>query len=99
MGHCYRCNTVVEPNLSKQWFVKAKPLADKAADAVRKGETKIVPEVWEATYDWLDNIRDWCISRQIWWGHQIPAWTCGGCDAITVTHEDPAACPKCGSAT
>ena len=98
VGHCYRCNTVVEPNLSKQWFVKAKPLADKAADAVRKGETKIVPEVWEATYfDWLDNIRDWCISRQIWWGHQIPAWTCGGCDAMTVAMETPAACPKCGS--
>ncbi len=98
VGHCYRCGTVVEPNLSKQWFVKAKPLADKAADAVRKGRTKIVPETWENTYfDWLDNIRDWCISRQIWWGHQIPAWTCGECEQITVATATPTVCPECGS--
>ncbi len=97
VGHCYRCGTVVEPNLSKQWFVKARPLADKAADAVRKNETRIVPETWENTYfDWLDNIRDWCISRQIWWGHQIPAWTCRACDEVIVAMEAPGTCRACG---
>ncbi len=97
IGHCYRCHTVVEPNLSRQWFVSAGPLAKKAADAVRSGETRIVPDMWNATYfDWLDNIRDWCISRQIWWGHQIPAWTCGGCGELIVRTDDPDRCPKCG---
>ncbi|MFW5636313.1 MAG: valine--tRNA ligase [Thermodesulfobacteriota bacterium] len=98
VGHCYRCRTVIEPNLSRQWFVKAKPLADKAMKAVRKGETRIIPEMWTKTYfDWLENIRDWCISRQIWWGHQIPAWTCQDCGEQIVAMEDPTDCPKCGS--
>ena len=96
VGHCYRCNNVIEPNLSKQWFVKAKPLADKAIEAVKTGKTRIVPEIWTNTYfDWMNNIRDWCISRQIWWGHQIPAWTCQSCDHIIVAMETPTHCPKC----
>ncbi len=77
VGVCYRCKTVVEPNLSKQWFVRTKTLAERAALAVRGGETDFVPKTWEKTYfEWMDNIRDWCISRQLWWGHQIPAWHC-----------------------
>jgi len=97
VGHCYRCKTVVEPNLSKQWFVRIKPLAEKAIAAVQKGETKIIPPMWENTYyDWMNNIRDWCVSRQIWWGHQIPAWTCEACEEIVVAMEAPAACPTCG---
>ncbi len=97
VGHCYRCHTIVEPNLSKQWFVKAKPLADAAMAAVKEGRTRIVPETWANTYfDWLTNIRDWCISRQIWWGHQIPAWTCAGCGERVVEMEAPGACPGCG---
>ena len=97
IGHCYRCNTIVEPNLSRQWFVKVKPLAQKAIRSVEKGETKIVPEIWTKTYyDWMNNIRDWCISRQIWWGHQIPAWTCDGCGEVMVAMETPTSCSKCG---
>ncbi len=96
IGHCYRCNTVVEPNLSKQWFVKVKPLAQKAIDAVEQGKTRIIPEMWTKTYyDWMYNIKDWCISRQIWWGHQIPAWTCGSCDKIVVAVDTPTDCPFC----
>ncbi len=99
VGHCYRCKTVVEPNLSTQWFVKVKPLAEKAIQAVESGQTKIIPTNWTQTYyDWMHNIRDWCISRQIWWGHQIPAWTCEDCGEITVAMEDPTACGKCGAA-
>jgi len=99
VGHCYRCKTVVEPNLSTQWFVKVKPLAEKAIQAVENGQTKIIPTNWTQTYyDWMHNIRDWCISRQIWWGHQIPAWTCEDCGEITVAMEDPTACGKCGAA-
>jgi len=98
VGHCYRCKTVVEPNLSKQWFVRTKPLAEAAVAAVENGQTRIVPEVWVKNYyDWMNNIRDWCISRQIWWGHQIPAWTCEDCGGMTVVMEDPKACPTCGS--
>ncbi|MFO8082923.1 MAG: valine--tRNA ligase [Desulfobacterales bacterium] len=98
VGHCYRCKTVVEPNLSLQWFVKTKPLAQKALDAVKKGTTKIIPEMWTKTYDdWLENIRDWCISRQIWWGHQIPAWTCQSCQNLIVAMENPTVCTICGS--
>ncbi len=98
VGCCYRCNTVIEPNLSKQWFVKAKPLADKAIEAVESGKTRIIPTTWENTYyDWMRNIKDWCISRQIWWGHQIPAWTCGDCEEITVSMDTPETCVKCGS--
>ncbi|BBO80534.1 valine--tRNA ligase [Desulfosarcina ovata subsp. sediminis] len=98
VGHCYRCKTVVEPNLSRQWFVKAKPLAEKAIAAVETGKTRIIPESWTKTYyEWMYNIRDWCISRQIWWGHQIPAWTCQGCRRMVVALEAPDVCPDCGS--
>ncbi|MBU1055394.1 MAG: valine--tRNA ligase [Proteobacteria bacterium] len=98
VGHCYRCKTIIEPNLSKQWFVKVKPLAKKAIEAVENKRTRIVPEMWTNTYyDWMNNIRDWCISRQIWWGHQIPAWTCEKCLDLVVAMEAPATCPKCGS--
>ena len=98
VGHCYRCKTVVEPYLSKQWFVKAKPLAEPAMEAVRNGSIKIVPKFWENTYfEWMENIRDWCISRQIWWGHQIPAWTCKACSEIQVVRETPEKCSACSS--
>lgn len=100
VGHCYRCKTIVEPNLSKQWFVSAKPLAEKAIAAVKNKETRIIPEMWTNTYfDWLTNIRDWCISRQIWWGHQIPAWTCSKCAELVVAMEAPPTCPACGKAS
>ncbi len=96
VGHCYRCKTIVEPNLSLQWFVKTKPLAEPAIEAVRKGQTRIIPELWEKTYfEWMENIRDWCISRQIWWGHRIPAWYCDACGEVIVAKETPKACPKC----
>jgi valyl-tRNA synthetase len=88
---------MVEPNLSRQWFVKVKPLAQKAIEAVKSGRTRIIPDIWTKTYyDWLENIRDWCISRQIWWGHQIPAWTCEGCDEMIVCMEAPRSCTQCG---
>ena len=97
VGHCYRCKTVVEPNLSTQWFVKVKPLAEKAIQAVETGATTIIPANWTQTYyDWMHNIRDWCISRQIWWGHQIPAWTCEDCGEIMVAMEEPTSCRQCG---
>jgi valyl-tRNA synthetase len=97
VGHCYRCKSIVEPNLSRQWFVKAKPLAEPAIEAVQSGQTRIIPEAWAKTYyDWMFNIKDWCISRQIWWGHQIPAWTCADCGELIVAMEAPAQCPKCG---
>ena len=96
VGHCYRCQTVVEPTLSKQWFVSVKPLAEKAIAVVKEGQTKIHPKTWENTYfDWMYNIRDWCISRQIWWGHQIPAWTCEDCGELIVSNIDPEECTKC----
>jgi len=98
VGHCYRCKTVVEPNLSKQWFVRVKPLAEKAIAAVESGETRIIPDMWTNTYyDWMNNIRDWCVSRQIWWGHQIPAWTCDACGEVMVAMEAPQACRACDS--
>jgi valyl-tRNA synthetase len=97
VGHCYRCKTMIEPNLSRQWFVRTAPLAEKAIAAVKEGRTRIIPEVWAHTYfDWLENVRDWCISRQIWWGHQIPAWTCEDCGEVTVAMETPRTCAKCG---
>ncbi|MBA4394641.1 MAG: valine--tRNA ligase, partial [Desulfobacca sp.] len=97
IGHCYRCKTMIEPTLSKQWFVKVGPLAEEALAAVQKGETQIFPKSWENTYfDWMTHIRDWCISRQIWWGHQIPAWYCDNCSEIIVSVETPASCPACG---
>jgi valyl-tRNA synthetase len=98
VGHCYRCKTIVEPNLSIQWFVKTKSLAQTAMEAVREGSTRIVPDVWEKTYfEWMENIRDWCISRQIWWGHRIPAWYCEACGEVIVAKETPTSCPKCAS--
>ncbi len=98
IGKCYRCKTVVEPRLSKQWFVKIGPLAKPALEAVRQGKTKIIPENWVKTYEeWMTNIRDWCISRQIWWGHRIPAWYCASCGAVTVARSTPERCSQCGS--
>jgi len=98
LGMCYRCNTVVEPTTSIQWFVKVKPLADASVDAVRSERIKIYPKTWYNTfYSWMDNIRDWCISRQIWWGHRIPAWTCIDCGELIVETEDPDCCPRCTS--
>jgi valyl-tRNA synthetase len=99
VGHCDRCKTVVEPRLSTQWFVKIQPLADKANEAVRQKYIRFTPEMYEKTYfEWMDNIHDWCISRQLWWGHRIPAWHCAECHKITVARVDPTACAHCGSA-
>ena len=98
VGHCYRCHTVVEPYLSDQWFVKMKPLADKALAAWKKGDIVFYPKKWENTYShWLENIRDWCISRQLWWGHRIPVWYCEKCGQMIVSREDPTSCPKCNA--
>ncbi|MBQ1364263.1 MAG: valine--tRNA ligase [Clostridia bacterium] len=98
VGFCYRHeNTPVEPRLSEQWFVKMKPLAEPAIAAVKEGKTKFVPDRFSKIYyNWMENIRDWCISRQLWWGHRIPAWYCEECGEMTVSREDPACCPKCG---
>ena len=114
VGKCYRCQTVIEPYLTPQWFVKAGPLAEPAAEAVRQGRTRIVPEAWKNSYfAWMDNIRDWCVSRQIWWGHQIPAWYCADCNrslrsddvarvpagcAPVVARSAPDSCEACGGA-
>ena len=96
VGHCYRCDTVVEPRLSKQWFVRMKPLAGPAIEAVRSGRIQFVPARWDKVYfDWMENIRDWCISRQIWWGHRIPVYTCSSCTHEWAARTAPAACPKC----
>jgi valyl-tRNA synthetase len=98
LGKCDRCGTVVEPRLSEQWFVKVEPLAKKAIAAVESGEIAITPENYKQIYlNWMYNIHDWCVSRQLWWGHRIPAWTCGGCKEVMVARETPAQCPKCGS--
>ncbi len=98
VGECYRCKAVIEPYMSLQWYVKVAPLAREAIAAVESGRTRIVPRQWEKTYfEWMHNIRDWCISRQIWWGHRIPAWFCDDCDHITVSRQDPTACDRCGS--
>ncbi len=99
LGRCYRCKEVVEPLISKQWFVKVAPLAEKALKAVQDGSTRIIPEHWTKTYyEWMNNIRDWCVSRQIWWGHRIPAWTCQDCDQVIVAREEPLECPSCNGA-
>jgi valyl-tRNA synthetase len=98
VGKCYRCKSVVEPYLSKQWFVKTKPLAREAIKAVEESRTRILPKQWEKTYyEWMYNIRDWCISRQIWWGHRIPAWYCEDCEEVIVSETDPGECTKCSS--
>ncbi|MEZ4414269.1 MAG: valine--tRNA ligase [Gemmatimonadota bacterium] len=97
--HCYRCHTVVEPRLSEQWFVRMKPLAEPALQASRDGTVTFTPEHWQRVYEhWMENIRDWCISRQLWWGHRIPAWYCDDCDGTTVSVETPDACRHCGGA-
>jgi valyl-tRNA synthetase len=98
VGTCYRCDTVIEPILSRQWFVKMKPLAEPAIEAVRNGTIKFVPERFSKIYfNWMENIQDWCISRQLWWGHRIPAYYCQGCGEMTVAREQPDTCPICGS--
>ncbi len=98
IGKCYRCKTVVEPYLSPQWFVKTEPLAAPALAAVEDGRIRFTPKGWENTYfDWMRNIKDWCISRQIWWGHRIPAWYCDSCGHITVSRTDATTCAKCGN--
>ena len=98
VGTCYRCHRDVEPIISAQWFVKMKPLAEEALRVVNDGETKFVPERFTKIYtNWMENVRDWCISRQLWWGHQIPAWYCADCGHMTVSREDATCCEKCGS--
>ena len=98
VGTCYRCHNDVEPIISAQWFVKMKPLAEEAMRVVRDGEVKFVPERFSKTYlNWMENVHDWCISRQLWWGHQIPAWYCDDCGEITVDREEPTCCKHCGS--
>ena len=98
VGTCYRCHNDVEPIISAQWFVKMKPLAEEAIRSVNDGETKFVPERFTKNYmNWMNNIRDWCISRQLWWGHQIPVWYCAECGHMTCSREDPTCCEKCGS--
>jgi valyl-tRNA synthetase len=98
LGKCDRCGSVVEPRLSEQWFIKIQPLADRAIEAVESGEITIVPDNYRQIYlNWMNNIHDWCVSRQLWWGHRIPAWTCADCKEVTVARETPAKCPKCGS--
>ena len=96
VGKCYRCKTVVEPSLSLQWFLKMKPLAEPAIEAVRNHKVRIIPEMWEKVYfEWMENIRDWCISRQIWWGHRIPVWYCDACNSTYVSVEDLNTCEVC----
>ena len=98
VGSCYRCSTIVEPRISKQWFVKMKPLAKPAIDVVKNGEIKLIPGRFEKTYfNWMENIKDWCISRQLWWGHRIPAWYCDNCGETIVSRTDVEKCPKCNS--
>ena len=99
VGHCSRCGTVVEPLLSTQWFVKVEPLVGPAIDVVRNGGSRFIPERWEKSYfHWMENLRDWCISRQLWWGHRIPAWYCDDCDDMVVSRDDVTECPSCGGA-
>ncbi len=98
VGHCYRCHDIVEPYLSKQWFVKMKPLAKPAVDVVKKGRVKFTPNRWSKVYlNWMENIRDWCISRQIWWGHRIPVWYCQDCQKVLVEMKVPTQCSQCQS--
>ncbi|HEY55468.1 MAG TPA: valine--tRNA ligase [Dehalococcoidia bacterium] len=99
VGHCMRCQTVIEPIASQQWFIKTEPLAKPAIEAITSGRISIIPSRFTKVYlNWMENIRDWCISRQLWWGHRIPVWYCRGCGEITAAVDQPGACPKCGSA-
>ena len=96
VGQCYRCQTVIEPIISRQWFVRTRELAGPAIEAVEEGRIRIIPESWEKTYfEWMNNIRDWCISRQIWWGHRIPVWNCDDCGHVIVQVNEPSVCPEC----
>ncbi|OEF98316.1 valine--tRNA ligase [Desulfuribacillus alkaliarsenatis] len=98
VGHCYRCSTVIEPYLSDQWFVKMQPLAEPAIDVVKKNDVRFVPDRFTKIYlHWMENTRDWCVSRQLWWGHRIPAWYCADCNEVIVARETPSACTKCNS--
>ncbi|MFW6279134.1 MAG: valine--tRNA ligase [Bacillota bacterium] len=98
VGQCYRCDTVIEPLVSQQWFVKMDPLAEPAIEAVKNGDVTFVPERFERVYlNWMENIKDWCISRQLWWGHRIPVWYCQDCQEVIVRREEPTHCPECGS--
>ncbi len=98
VGHCYRCKTVIEPHLSWQWFVRIEPLAKQAINVVKKGRIRFIPSNWSKTYfEWMYNIHDWCISRQLWWGHRIPAWYCQECGQVIVSEETPSKCDECGS--
>jgi len=98
VGACSRCDTIVEPLVSVQWFVKPDALREAGLEPVRSGQVRFVPERWTKVYtDWIENLHDWCISRQLWWGHRIPAWTCSACGEMTVARDDPRSCPKCGS--
>ena len=98
VGTCYRCHDTVEPRVSKQWFVKMEPLAAPAVKVVREGQTRFIPERFDKIYyNWMENIKDWCISRQLWWGHRIPAWYCQDCGELIVAKDAPKLCPKCGS--
>ncbi len=100
VGSCYRCNSVVEPRISKQWFVKMEPLAKPAIESVKNGDITLIPSRFEKTYyNWMENIKDWCISRQLWWGHRIPAWYCADCGEVIVSRGTPTECAKCGSHT
>ncbi len=97
VGHCYRCKTIIEPAISHQWFVRMKPLAEPAIAAARSGELRFIPDRWTKTYlHWLEGVRDWCISRQLWWGHRIPVWHCRGCSRMVLSGEQEEACPQCG---
>ena len=97
VGKCYRCHSTIEPHISDQWFVKMEDLAKPAIAAVRNGDIRFIPEKYEKTYfNWMENIRDWCISRQLWWGHRIPAYYCEECGEMVVAEEAPTVCPKCG---
>ena len=98
VGHCQRCNTIIEPLISKQWFVKMKPLAKPAMEKVIDGQIRFIPERFTKIYlNWMENIRDWCISRQLWWGHRIPVWYCQECGEVICRREDPDSCHQCGS--
>ena len=100
VGHCQRCDTIVEPLVSTQWFVKVQSLSEPAVEAVQKGDTQFVPRRFEKIFlNWMDNIHDWCVSRQLWWGHRIPAWYCLECEAILVAREAPGSCHQCGSSS